>query len=110
MQNDRAFQIANATMRFGWGTTEEVGEDLRSLNVQRVMLVIDPAVGRQRPGEVVRAALQTAAVEYVEFDAVRVEPTKRSFEEAAAFARDARCDGFLAVGGGSTIDTAKAAN
>ena len=44
------------------------------------------------------------------FDQVEVEPTDRSFQAASAFAVDGRFDAYVAVGGGSTIDTAKAAN
>ena len=44
------------------------------------------------------------------FDGVAVEPTDRSMEEAAEFARTKEVDGFVAVGGGSAIDTGKAVN
>ena len=51
-----------------------------------------------------------AGIEVVVFEGARVEPTLESLEVAAAFARDARVDGFVSVGGGSSIDTAKVAN
>ena len=44
------------------------------------------------------------------FDQVEVEPTDESFLDAIAFANEGRFDGYVAVGGGSTIDTAKAVN
>jgi alcohol dehydrogenase class IV len=46
----------------------------------------------------------------VVFDGVHVEPTLDSFQAAADFALDANVDGFVSVGGGSSIDTAKVAN
>ena len=110
MDYDRGFQVTNATMRFGWGVTSEVGDDLRELGAQRVMLVIDPAVAKTPVGEVIVQSLQRAGVDFGKFDGVYVEPTKASFEAAAAFAVEGRFDALLAVGGGSTIDTAKAAN
>ena len=55
-------------------------------------------------------ALRTAGIDAVLFDQVRVEPTDESFLDAIAFAVDGRFDGYVAVGGGSSIDTAKAAN
>jgi alcohol dehydrogenase class IV len=58
----------------------------------------------------VRAAIAAAGIDVVVFDRARVEPTLASLEEAAAFARDARVDGFVSVGGGSAIDTAKVAD
>ena len=48
--------------------------------------------------------------QFVLYDRVRVEPTDESFLDAIAFARQAPYDAYVAVGGGSTIDTAKAVN
>src|SRR5436853_160283 len=44
------------------------------------------------------------------YDDVHVEPTDKSFEAIASFVRGRDYDGFVAIGGGSSIDTAKAAN
>ena len=57
-----------------------------------------------------RAAIEAEGIEVVVYDRARVEPTLDSLQEAADFARDAEVDGFVSVGGGSSIDTAKVAN
>ncbi len=57
-----------------------------------------------------RGSLAAAGVELAIYDAVAMEPTDASFEDAARFAADARVDGYVSLGGGSVIDTAKAAN
>jgi hydroxyacid-oxoacid transhydrogenase len=54
--------------------------------------------------------LRAAGIDAVLFDAVRVEPTDASFKAAIQFAAEGRFDGFVAIGGGSSMDTAKAAN
>jgi hydroxyacid-oxoacid transhydrogenase len=48
--------------------------------------------------------------EVVTYDDASVEPTDASFKAAARFAADGKFDGYVSVGGGSAIDTAKAAN
>jgi hydroxyacid-oxoacid transhydrogenase len=110
MQHDTAFQMASSNIRFGPGTTREVGMDLVELGSKRTLVIIDPKVNATPTGETVREALRTAKIEFDLFDRVSVEPTDQSFQEAAAFARQGRFDTLVAVGGGSTIDTAKAAN
>jgi hydroxyacid-oxoacid transhydrogenase len=55
-------------------------------------------------------ALGHAGIDAVLFDRVSVEPTDVSFMEAIRFAKDGKFDGYVAVGGGSSMDTAKAAN
>ena len=55
-------------------------------------------------------SLKSEGVDYALYDRVRVEPTDVSFQEAIDFALDGNFDAFVAVGGGSSIDTAKAAN
>ena len=57
-----------------------------------------------------RDSLKAAGLDVVEYSDVRVEPTDASFDEAIAAATEAKPDGFVAFGGGSVIDTAKAAN
>jgi hydroxyacid-oxoacid transhydrogenase len=110
MQHDTAFQFAASNLRFGTGITREVGDDLVDLGVRRTLLLIDAAIRDTPTAETVLSSLKAARVDYEVYDRIVVEPTDASFHEAAAFARRGRFDSFLAVGGGSTIDTAKAAN
>src|SRR6266542_6238903 len=106
--HDTAFQISAANVRFGPGVTREVGMDLHDLGLRRVLLLIDPALTALRPGRTVRESLEEAGIEFEVYDRIAVEPTDASFADAIAAA--AGFEGFVALGGGSTIDTAKAAN
>src|SRR5262245_40673988 len=107
---DTAFQLSTSNLRFGPGTTREVGMDLEDMGLKRTLLVIDPRLLDLPTGHVVRESLQAAKVEFETFDAVETEPTDRSFHACIDVARQGNFDSFVAVGGGSTIDTAKAAN
>ncbi|MXW77386.1 MAG: iron-containing alcohol dehydrogenase [Gemmatimonadetes bacterium] len=106
---DTAYEIATSNIRFGPGTTKEIGMDLKDRGLQRVMVLTDPNLREQTPVQTALAAIAEAGVEYALFDQVRVEPTDASFKAAIAFAQQG-FDGFVAIGGGSVMDTAKAAN
>ena len=110
MPTDTIFQMTGSTVRFGDGATREVGTDFVDLGCRRVLAIIDPAVRAHYPGETAIESLRSAGVDFDVFTDVRCEPTDGSFREAIAAASSGGFDGFLAVGGGSTIDTAKAAN
>jgi hydroxyacid-oxoacid transhydrogenase len=110
MQTDTAFQMSASNIRFGPGTTAEVGLDLRDMQLKRVMVLVDPALRYLPPGQIVCGSLKAAGVGFEVYDRVTVEPTDQSFRDAAAAATEGGFDSFVAVGGGSTIDTAKAAN
>src|SRR4030095_7128799 len=69
-----------------------------------------PTVSRLPPAQAVVESLEQNGLEYVVYDRVRIEPSDQSFLDAIEFARARPYDAFVAVGGGSTIDTAKAAN
>ncbi|MEO6418471.1 MAG: hydroxyacid-oxoacid transhydrogenase, partial [Polyangiaceae bacterium] len=105
--NEAAFAIDASAVTFGPGVLGEAGEHLRGC--RRVLLFTDPVVGKLEHAEVVRRALAGANLDVVVYDRVHVEPTDASFAAAIAFAKDARCDGYLSLGGGSVIDTCKAA-
>jgi hydroxyacid-oxoacid transhydrogenase len=110
MAFDTVFQMTGSTVRFGTGATREAGIDLADLGCRRVLAVIDPAVVDGYPGQTALASLRAAGLDFDVFTHIRCEPTDESFQEAIDAATSGRFDGFLAVGGGSTIDTAKAAN
>jgi len=110
MAKEYAFQMTASNVRFGAGVTREIGMDITDLGAKRVMVVTDGNLAKLPPVANVLEALEDEKVEYKLFDRVHVEPTDKSFQEVIDFANSDSFDAFVAVGGGSTIDTAKAAN
>lgn len=110
MTQEIGFEMAASNIRFGRGVTAEIGMDLKDLGVKKVMFLTDPNIARLPMTKTVKDALETEGVDYVFYDQVRVEPTDESFKQAIAFAEKHKVDSFVALGGGSVIDTAKAAN
>ena len=108
--NESAFTMDTSSIKYGPGVTREVGFDLKNLGAKRVMVVTDRRLASSEPVAVALAALRAEGIDAALYDQTRVEPTDISFQDAIAFARDGNFDGYLSVGGGSTIDTAKAAN
>ncbi len=107
---DTAFSIDASSVTFGPGCLAECGDIARNLGLRRVALFTDVDLMATGHVDKVRRSLDAAGVDVALYDTVRVEPTDRSFLDAAAFAVDAEVDGFVSIGGGSVIDTAKAAN
>ncbi|CAM3529529.1 hydroxyacid-oxoacid transhydrogenase [Nocardioides zeicaulis] len=112
---ETVFTYAAPGLKFGRGASREVGWDVAQLvataggEARRVLLVTDPGVAATGHPARVAGAMRERGLEVVLFDGARVEPTDASMEEAVAFARDAGpFDAVVAVGGGSSIDTAKA--
>ncbi|MEO8595862.1 MAG: hydroxyacid-oxoacid transhydrogenase [Candidatus Solibacter sp.] len=102
--------MATSSIRFGWGASREVGMDLAEWKVRRVMVVTDPLVRTLPPVATVLESLETNGIDFRLYDRARVEPTDESCMDAARFASEGEFDAFVAIGGGSSIDTAKMAN
>ena len=105
-----AFEMAVSSVRFGAGVTREVGMDLADMGARNVMVLTDSKLSQLLPVQTVCESLDAQHVPFVLYDRVRVEPTDQSFHDAIGYARERQFDAFVAVGGGSTIDTAKAVN
>jgi hydroxyacid-oxoacid transhydrogenase len=110
MLNDTAFELATSSLRYGPGVTHEVGLDVKEMGARRVMVLTDPFLAKLPAVAAVLESLTAARIDFALFDRVRIEPTDQSFHDAIEFAREGGFDAFVAVGGGSTMDTAKAAN
>ena len=107
---ETAFSIDVSSIKFGPGITKEVGFEMKRLNATRVMVVTDPKMKNSEAVSITLNSLKQEGIDATLFDGVHVEPTDVSFKEAIAFATEGKFDGYVGVGGGSSIDTAKAAN
>ncbi len=102
--------MAVASVRYGAGVTREVGMDLADRGVRHALIVTDPVVATLPPARAVVDSLEANGVKWAMYDRVRVEPTDESWLHAIDFARGQTFEALVAVGGGSSIDTAKAVN
>ncbi len=107
---DAAFAVDLSAITFGAGCLAEAGDHARALGMRRVALFTDARLAALAHVAIVTQSLRAAGLDVVVYDAVKVEPTDGAFLDAARFASEGRFDGFVSVGGGSVIDTCKAAN
>ncbi len=110
MTNEYAVELATSNIRFGAGVTRELGPDLADRGIRKAMLLTDRFLTELPAVAAARASLDDAGIEVAFYNKVAVEPTDSSFQEAVEKAVEVEPEAFVAVGGGSTIDTAKAAN
>jgi hydroxyacid-oxoacid transhydrogenase len=104
---EKAFKLETTPITFGPGSSEEAGWEMKRLGAGRVMVVSDPGVVRAGITGKVREILESEGIECEVFDRVHVEPTLESLQEATDFAMEGGFDGFVGVGGGSSLDTTK---
>lgn len=107
---ERLFKLEATPITFGPGASEEAGWELKRLGVGRVMVISDPGVAKAGITGRIREIIEAEGVECEVYDQARAEPTLESVQEAADFAAAGGFDGFVGVGGGSSLDTAKVAN
>jgi hydroxyacid-oxoacid transhydrogenase len=109
--SETVFTYAAPGLKFGPGASAEIGHDLAAADVRRVLLVTDPGVAATGHPSRIAGQMQACGLEVTTYDGARVEPTDASLADAIGFARDkGPFDAIVAVGGGSSIDTAKAVN
>ena len=110
-QPETVFTYGTPQLKFGSGASDEVGYDLSQYGVSRALVVTDPGVAATGLPQRVAEQMGRFGIEARVFDGSHVEPTDESMQQAIDFARDAGpFDAYVAVGGGSSIDTAKAIN
>lgn len=109
--NESVFTYAAPRLRFGPGAADEIWHDLVQLQARTVIVVTDPGVRETGAPDRIADQARSNGVDAVVHDSARVEPTDASLAVAIERARaDGPFDAVVAVGGGSSIDTAKAVN
>jgi len=111
VSSETVFTYGAPALKFGDGASDEIGYDLSQLGATRALVVTDPAMAATGLPARVAEQMGRFDVEAVVYDGVHVEPTDASMQAAIDWAREhGPFDAFVAVGGGSSIDTAKAVN
>ncbi len=105
------FTYGSPLLKFGSGASEEIGYDLAAYGVTRALVVTDPRVAATGHPQRIAEQMGRYGITAEVFDGVHVEPTDISMQKAVDAARGTGpWDAYVAVGGGSSIDTAKAMN
>jgi len=109
-EKEFAVEMACSNIRYGPGVTKEVGLDCRNLGAKNVCVMTDPYIAKLPALQQTVESLEHAGVKFSVYDKVRVEPSQASFEDSVAFCIENQFDAYVCVGGGSVMDTCKAAN
>ncbi|HEU5360649.1 MAG TPA: hydroxyacid-oxoacid transhydrogenase [Candidatus Deferrimicrobiaceae bacterium] len=110
MERETIIPLTMARLKFGIGATEELGYELRTLGVRKVLLVTDGRLWEPGLVDKAKAVLEGEKIALVIYDEVQCEPTDVSMRQAIEKTKGVDFDAIVALGGGSTIDTAKAVN
>ena len=97
-------------VRFGNGAIKNIGQIINELPAVKVLLVYDQGVKQAGIVEKVISHLKKSNVEIVEFSDVVANPPDTILEKGADLAKKERVEALVAIGGGSSIDAAKAIN
>ena len=109
-QHETVFTMEATPIKFGPGSVADAGWELKRLGVTRAMLCSDPGVVATGITDSVVESIRAEGIEVDVFTDIRVEPSDESFQVAADAAVAGDYDGFVGVGGGSSLDTAKVAD
>lgn len=104
-----SFTVEMPRITFGRGTLAEAGERARDLGMRRAALFTDPFLAESEHVAGVSKSLKAVGVDVAVFSEVLIEPGDESVMSASKFLDEGRFDGVVSVGGGSVMDTAKAA-
>jgi alcohol dehydrogenase class IV len=109
-EREAVFTYGAPALKYGRGASDEIGNDLTQYGARRVLVITDPRVAATGWPRRIADRIAGYGPQAEIFDDVHVEPTDVSMQKAIGFVRGTGpWDAFVAVGGGSSIDTAKAA-
>ncbi len=107
MYNFHQFELPTA-IKHGIGSIKHIGEEVKNLGVTKALLVTDPGIYEAGVTKPIENYLKEAGIEISLFNKVEPNPPVRLIAEGSKQYKEDNCDGLVAVGGGSSMDTAKA--
>jgi len=110
VQLESIIPLTMTKLKFGVGGTEELGYELKTLGAKKVLFVTDKHLWEFGLVDKVKTIIEDEGIQLTIYDEVHIEPTDVSFKHAIETVGDVVFDAFVVLGGGSSIDTAKAMN
>ncbi len=99
--------VLNETSYFGKGAREELAGEIQKRGFKKVFLVSDKSLVEAGVTAKVEEVLNKANIPYVLYDEIKPNPTIKNVTDGVEACKKAEADLIVAVGGGSSIDTAK---
>ena len=100
--------ILNETSYFGRGAREKLPEEIKARQFQKVLVVTDKSLLETGTVALVTEKLDKNQINYITYDGVKPNPTVQNVQDGLKVAKENNVDCIVAIGGGSSIDTAKA--
>ena len=100
--------VLNETSYFGRGARKKLPEEIKARQFQKVLVVTDKSLLETGTVALVTDELDRNQINYVTYDGVKPNPTVQNVQDGLKVAKDNNIDCIVAIGGGSSIDTAKA--
>lgn len=107
---ESVFGLESTQLKFGKQSLNELSWEIKKHNSKKILLIIDPVLNEFGLTEKVLNQIKFSKTDFIVYDNISIEPTLQSFEDSSNFGKKNEFDLILAVGGGSTIDTAKVTN
>ncbi|WP_167915894.1 hydroxyacid-oxoacid transhydrogenase [Thermococcus sp. LS2] len=105
---NNVFTLRNAPLKFGVGATNEVGTEAKRLGMTNILVITDKVIHEKTDIITkVQESLEKEGIRVDIWDNVEPEPSKDNIMECVDYAKDKNFNGFIGVGGGSSIDVAK---
>ena len=99
--------VLNETSYFGKGAREELAREIKNRGFKKVFLVSDKALVEAGVTKKVEDVLNNSDIPYELYDEIKPNPTIKNVTDGVAACKKSKADLIVAVGGGSSIDTAK---
>ena len=99
--------VLNETSYFGKGAREELKTEIKRRGFKKVFLVSDKSLVEAGVTKKVEEVLESAEIPYVLYDEIKPNPTIKKVQDGVEACKKSKADLIVAVGGGSSMDTAK---
>lgn len=107
LRDTRSFKTAGKII-FGVGAVEGAGDELKAMGVKKVCVATDPGIEKAGILDILRRSIEKSGLSAAYFTEVEAEPNAEIVGKAVEVARSEGCDAMVGLGGGSSMDIAKA--